>query len=85
MHTLSKVSGVEIGGRLEAAAAASPAPASIPVPRALLRALNERGIETAGAVGRLTNEQLDKLLTGREIEQRILLKGLCLESGILPR
>jgi hypothetical protein len=94
MLTLARISGCSIGGSVVAIVSPpwfSPMTASttkdavIAVPAELAKALARAGIERAGADGRITSTQLDTLLGGRDLSNRIKLKSMVERAGIYPR
>jgi hypothetical protein len=51
---------------------------------ALGAALIERGCTTCDDGCRLSQQQLDRLLADRDVEERCLLRGMLMESGAHP-
>ena len=50
----------------------------------LMRALKQAGITSPADGRRLSKEQLDKLLVGKSIEDRIALKRFAAADGVYP-
>ena len=56
----------------------------IPVISQLLPVLHAAGIRTAGDGRKLSNEQMDRILAGKSVVERIRIKLLVERSGIYP-
>ena len=74
--------GLTVPNELKIAAGAA---TTVVVPLPLLRTLHAAGVNTVGDDGRLSEDQLEQLLKGKDAGARIALKGQIQAAGLYPK